>query len=170
VVRIIEAYEMLRQRRPDLPHHLVFAGDSDWAAQPILEAAQRSPAHDYMQFLGHVGREDMAVLMSCANALILVSLCESFGIPVVEAMSCGTPVITSNNTAMPEIVGDAALLVDPYDVPAISEALERMMTDEGLQEDLRSRGFERARMFTWEKTARKTLEVLSTVADARGHK
>jgi len=170
VVRTIEAFAMLRERRPDLPHRLVLAGEREWSAQPIIEAAERSPAREFIQFLGHVDREDMPVLMSCADTLVLVSLCESFGIPLIEAMSCGTPVVTANSSAMPEIVGDAALLADPYDVPAIAAALERVLTDQALRADLKAKGLERARRFSWVNTASDTLQVLSNVVEAQPRK
>ncbi|HNR29544.1 MAG TPA: glycosyltransferase family 1 protein [Candidatus Hydrogenedentes bacterium] len=163
VVRIIQAFELLRDSNPDLPHELVLAGDKEWHAEPILHAARASRHADAIHMIGHVGHEDMPTLMTLADALILVSLCESFGIPVVEAMACGTPVLTSNTTCMPEIVGEAAMAVPPTDVPAIAAAMHRLASDQELRERLVKDGFARAARFTWRNTALQTYDAVRSV-------
>jgi glycosyltransferase involved in cell wall biosynthesis len=95
--------------------------------------------------------------------LLLPSLYEGFGLTALEAMACGTPVITSNTSSLPEVVGDAALLVDPLDTAAIADAIARLFTDDGLGKDLRERGLARVRLFSWEKTGRAVQAVLAEV-------
>ncbi|HOZ45188.1 MAG TPA: glycosyltransferase family 1 protein [Candidatus Hydrogenedentes bacterium] len=163
VVRLVEAFEAFRDSYPDLPQELVLAGGPEWHAEPILRAIGESRHTGAIHVIGHVGHDDMPTLMTLADALVLVSLCESFGIPVIEAMACGTPVLTSNTTSMPEIVGDAALLVSPTDVPAIAGALRRLVTDQGLRAQLIEKGFARAAGFTWRNTALQTCEALRQV-------
>ncbi len=163
VRRILLAYEKFILENPDLPHKLVLAGGEDWRAAPILKALQQSPCAEKIHHIGHVGRADMPVLMSLSDALVLVSLCESFGIPVVEAMACGTPVITANNTAMPEIVGDAALLASPYAVDEIAAAFSKIATDPALCAELVQKGYMRAQQFTWENTAIQTWNAIEKV-------
>lgn len=158
--RLIKAFELLRERRPDLPHELVLAGDKGWLYADIFQTAQESPARDAIHFTGFVEDADLPVLTSGASVLALVSLWEGFGLPVVEAMACETAVVTSNSSSLAEVAGDAALTVDPYNVEAISQALERVVSDETLRRDLQARGRERARAFTWEKTAERVVAAL----------
>jgi glycosyltransferase involved in cell wall biosynthesis len=102
--------------------------------------------------------------MAHADVLALVSLWEGFGMPVVEAMACGTAVVVSNCSSLPEVAGDAALTVDPYDVDAIASAIRAVVTNDELRRDLVRRGLQRAAQFTWERTAQLTLDVLRNVA------
>jgi glycosyltransferase involved in cell wall biosynthesis len=106
-----------------------------------------------------VGGSLRVPLLAGARAFVFPSLYEGFGLPPLEAMACGTPVVTSDVSALPEVVGDAALLVDPLDVDALASAIRRLWTDEGLRQDLRARGLSRVRRYTWDATARLTLEV-----------
>lgn len=167
IARLIQAFELLRQRWPDLPHKLILAGDKGWLYDDIYKAAQRSEARDFIEFLGFVEERDLPALISEADALVLVSLWEGFGLPVVEAMACGTAVVTSNCSSLPEVAGDAALTVDPYDVAAISRAIEAVVCDEGLRRDLEQRGLARARKFTWANTAETVMKALKQSAANR---
>jgi glycosyltransferase involved in cell wall biosynthesis len=110
--------------------------------------------------------EELASLYRGARALVFPSLYEGFGLPVLEAMACGTPVLASNVTAVPEVAGDAALLVDPTDVRAIAEGIERIVQDEELRSSLREKGIRRASLYSWDETARRTWEVLQSAMDA----
>ncbi len=112
---------------------------------------------------GRVSFEDLRVLYSAADLFVFPSIYEGFGMPVLEAMACGAPVITSNTTSLPEVAGDAAILVDPLDARELGEAMVRVLSDEKLREALREKGFERVKHFTWEQAARRTMEVYREV-------
>ena len=152
--RVMEAFAQLRLRGS--PHRLLLVGKAGPLAAPILAAATRLGLDDAIQFTGFVAEEDLAVLYSGATAFVYPSLYEGFGLPPLEAMSCGCPVITSNCSSLPEVVGAAGLQVDPYDVPALTVAMERVMTDQALADNLRYRGLERARGFTWQRCIEQT--------------
>ena len=160
--RLIAAYGRLRER--GLQYHLVIAGQRAWRYESDLALVRRLRLDDVVHFLGYVDGADMPGLYSSANLLAFPSLYEGFGLPVLEAMACGTPVVTSSVSALPEVAGDAALLVDPKDVVALTEAMERALADEALRADLRARGIQRAREFSWEKAARETVQVYEAVA------
>ncbi len=115
---------------------------------------------------GGLSAETLATAYADADVVAYISLYEGFGLPVLEAMSAGAPVITSNTSSLPEVAGDAALLVDPEDVEEIADAVARVLTDPALAEDLRRRGRERAALFTWAATARATLDVYRHVTGA----
>lgn len=117
----------------------------------------------HVSFVGKVSEEKLAAIYRGATALVFVSYSEGFGIPIVEAMACGTPVLTSAVTSMPEIAGDAAILVDPYDIDAIRESLVRLAGDTRLTESLRMRGTERARLYSWDETAGKVSAALHSI-------
>ncbi len=112
-----------------------------------------------VKFLGYLTQEDLRTVFSSATLFAFPSLYEGFGIPILEAMACGTPVITSNVSSMPEVAGDAAKLVDPLDVEDIKEAIKSLLENEDEREALTKKGLKRASEFSWEKCARETLEV-----------
>lgn len=114
-------------------------------------------------FIGWVPEEDKPALYSMAKLFVFPSLYEGFGLPPLEAMACGTPVIASNASSLPEVVGDAGLLIDPHDAAGLAEAMAALLDDERLRKGLGQRGFERARRFSWEETARETLKVYQEV-------
>jgi glycosyltransferase involved in cell wall biosynthesis len=167
LVRLIEAYAAVRTTNPELSCKLVLAGSLQEDSNEVKAAAERSPAHDDIVFAGYVERGDLPAVMAGATALALVSLWESFGMPALEAMATGTPVIASNCGALPEICGDAAILVDPCDVRAIKDGLEVILTNEVCRDSLRQKGLARASQFSWEKTAQETLDVIEAARDAR---
>lgn len=164
IVRLVQAFEQLLARRPDLPHRLVIAGHTGWLFDAIFETIENSPVKDRVFFLDYVHHErEMPTVMAGADALALVSLWEGFGLPLVEAMQCGTAVITADCSSMPEVVGDAGVIVDPYGVEAISAALERIATDAAWRQALEKKGRERAKLFTWRNAAQTTLNALRTL-------
>ena len=128
----------------------------------IASLVDRNSLTKRVRFLGQVSEEELAALYRGAHALICASLYEGFGLPIVEAMACGTPVITSSVTSMPEIAGNAAIIVDPYDVEAIAEGMLNLASNADLRRSLRSRGFERAKLYNWQATALKVRDVLAT--------
>ncbi len=143
---------------------LVVAGGKGWMYEPIFELVGELGLRERVRFAGFVPREDLAAWYNAATALVYPSLYEGFGLPPLEALQCGTPVITSNTSSLPEVVGDAALTVDPTSVAALGDALVRIATDAALREELRSRGPAQAARFSWERTAAGTLQALRTVA------
>ncbi len=159
--RLIEAYAMLAKRR-DIPP-LVLAGKMAWLYGSSVDAAARHGVADRVTFTGFVPDEDLGALYTAATIFVYPSFFEGFGLPPLEAMQCGTPVITGNLTSLSEVVGDAGIMVDPYDARAIADAMERLLTDEHLRSDLSQRGIERAKQFSWEETARQTLKVFKQV-------
>ena len=150
--RLIEALAALGPEYADF--HLVIAGGRGWMDSPIYQAVEQAQLADRVHFIGFAKEADLPALYSMAACVAYPSLYEGFGFPVLEAMACGTPVITSTVSSMPEVAGDAALLVDPYDTGAIADALRQLLADEALRADLVARGFEQAAQFTWARTAR----------------
>jgi glycosyltransferase involved in cell wall biosynthesis len=141
---------------------LVIAGKRGWLTGAIeRQSAQLfGPDSAAVRFTGYIADEDLPALLSGALAFVFPSLYEGFGMPLLEAMACGTPVLASATSALPEIAGDAALLIDPADTAGIAAGLARLARDAGLRADLRARGLARAAEFTWERCARETLAVL----------
>jgi glycosyltransferase involved in cell wall biosynthesis len=121
---------------------------------------------DRVRFTGYIESGDVAALYSLATVFAYPSLWEGFGLPVLEAMACGTPVLTSDVSSLPEVAGDAAVLVSPTDVEAIADGLTRLLDDAALRADLAARGLRRAASFSWERCARETLAVYRSVARA----
>jgi glycosyltransferase involved in cell wall biosynthesis len=154
--RLIGAIERLRAESPTADVALVHAGPEGWLSNGVTRATG-------VRFLGHVPREDLAALYSLARVCAYPSLYEGFGLPVAEAMACGCPVVTSNVSSLPEVAGDAAVLVDPASVDAIAAGIARLWTDDAGRADLVRRGRERARRFTWERAARETAAVYQGV-------
>jgi alpha-1,3-rhamnosyl/mannosyltransferase len=142
---------------------LVLAGGQGWKNAQILDALTRLERSGRARRLGYVPDELRPALLAGARAFVYPSLYEGFGLPPLEAMACGTPVLTSNVSSLPEVVGDAALLVDPEDVEALTAALARIWADDALRADLRARGLAQARRFSWERTAQLTLDVYRAV-------
>jgi glycosyltransferase involved in cell wall biosynthesis len=159
-VRVLEAVARLPAGSPPL----VLAGGSKGAAADVKEAHARLGLGDRARFLGHVAEGDLPALYSGARALVFPSLDEGFGLPVLEAFACGTPVLASTAGALPETAGGAALLVDPLSVDAIEEGIRRLLADGELRADLVARGRARAAALSWEETARRTLEAYREAA------
>lgn len=146
-----------------LPNDYEFwiAGSPDPRFTPSLKTqAEELGILDRVKFLSYVSYAELPELMNRAIALVFPSLWEGFGLPVLEAMACGTPVITSNLSSIPEVAGDAALLVDPYDESAIANAMKEIITDSQLRNQMRQKGLDRASQFGWQKTASQTAEIL----------
>lgn len=155
VPRLVDAYSSIAAQCEE---DLVIAGRTGWKAAPIFEAIGRSPVRDRIHVRDYVEERDLAPLLSAATAFVWPSLWEGFGLPLLEAMACGTAVLTSARSSMPEVVGDDALLVDPYDVQDIAAGMLRLAKDEKLRHRLSEGGLDRAARFTWQRTAELTLE------------
>ncbi|MFA7383436.1 MAG: glycosyltransferase family 1 protein [Desulfurivibrionaceae bacterium] len=153
---LIEALAICRH---DLP--VVLAGWSGWGEKDWLEKLRRLGLERRVILAGHVGEEDLARLYSGAVAMVYPSLYEGFGLPILEAMACGCPVVCSNSSCLPETAGDAALLVDPREPEELAAVLDKLVENDMLQQEMSERGYKRAAMFTWEQTARQTLDVFA---------
>lgn len=139
--------------------HLVVAGARGWREQAIFQTVKSLGLEQAVCFPGFIDDEDLPALYTGALCFVFPSLYEGFGLPVLEAMGCGVPVIVSNTSALPEVAGEAALLVDPGDVEGMAAAMAAVVDSASLREHLRQKGFAQARSFSWETTARKTLEL-----------
>jgi len=159
LIRLIEAYSCLRGLRPEgkLPQ-LILVGKRGWLDNETFRAAQRHSANNDIAFTGYVAENDLSALYSGATCFVYPSFFEGFGLPVLEAMQCGAPVIAGNRTSIPEVVGNAGLLFDPFDTNALVQALTRVLDDSEYRSVLRRQGLERAREFDWKQTARMTLQ------------
>jgi glycosyltransferase involved in cell wall biosynthesis len=160
--RLIEAFARA-SRASDGPAMLAIAGRKGWLYEGVFEAAERYGVSDRVRFLHYVPEDDLPALYATADVLAMPSLYEGFGIPVLEAMATGTCVVCSDGGSLPEVAGDAALIVLPEDVASLADALSRVVRDAGLRASLAARGLERAKRFSWEATARAQLAVYHSV-------
>jgi glycosyltransferase involved in cell wall biosynthesis len=165
LTRLIEAFNLVRQR--GLDHlKLVMIGDEISKYTALRRAVHHHQLHKYVRFLGYLPEETLAVMYRLAGVFVFPSLYEGFGLPPLEAMASGTPVVTSNVSSLPEVAGNAALLVDPYDPAAIAEGIYTVLTDESVRRDLRRKGLARASQFSWEASVRRVREIYGEVANA----
>jgi glycosyltransferase involved in cell wall biosynthesis len=158
IARLVEAFETLEPG-----WRLVLAGSFGYGSADILKRIQQSPVRDRISVLGYVSPDELARWYCRAMIFAFPSLDEGFGMPVLEAMAAGTPVLTSTRSALPEVAGDAAVLVEPGDTESLGAALRLLAREEDLRRDLAGRGMARARLFTWEKAARETWDVYREV-------
>ncbi|MDY7014149.1 MAG: glycosyltransferase family 1 protein [Cyanobacteriota bacterium] len=157
VVGLIEAFNELKKRYK-IEHHLILIGKIGWNYQPILDAIARSPWKHQIHHLNYLPDEEVACFYANADVFVYPSYYEGFGLPVLEAMTLGAPVITSNTSSLPEVAGDAAILIDPWKPMQLAEAIFRVIGDSNLRQSLISKGKERAKLFSWERTAKETLQ------------
>jgi glycosyltransferase involved in cell wall biosynthesis len=159
LVRLIRAYARLRSERENFSPQLVIVGRKLWLASEIFDEVKRQRWADDVILTGYVADEDLPALYRAARAFVYPSLFEGFGLPPLEAMACGTPVVTSDISSLPEIAGDAALLIDPNDEHALANALIEIMNNDRLRAELREKGIAQAKKFTWRDAAEKTLRL-----------
>ena len=167
IPRLVEAFAVLRG---DLETHplyrdlrLIIIGDEISKYATLRRAVHKYKLHKHVRFFGFVSDQTLAALYRLADAFVFPSLYEGFGLPPLEAMASGTPVITSNVSSLPEVVGDAAVLIDPYEPQAIADAMRRVLTEPALRADLQARGLARARPFSWERSIRRVREIYDEV-------
>jgi glycosyltransferase involved in cell wall biosynthesis len=161
--RLIRAAVLLRTSGTADPQ-VVVAGKPDFGAEQMLKQTGQPSQDRRVRWVGLLPEEDLPAFYSAAAAFVYPSLFEGFGLPILEAMACGTPVIASTRASIPELVGDAGLLVDPEDVEALAAAMGRVLLDRALADELARRGLVRSRQYSWEETARRTLAVYRAVA------
>jgi len=166
ILRLIQAYILLRQRGTTNAR-LIIVGRSGWQGSQIQKISSSSPYADDIIFTGYLDNVVLAALYRKCAVFVYPSLYEGFGLPVLEAMACGAPVITSNLSSLPEITGDAALLVDPYSVEQISTAISRVLNNNALREDLIFLGSRQASRYSWKRTAQETLAVYEKAVQAQ---
>jgi glycosyltransferase involved in cell wall biosynthesis len=158
---LLEAFAELRREFPRL--HLVVAGGRRWKSSGLGPMVERLRLQDRVHFIGYVAERELPALYRAASVFCFPSLAEGFGLPVLEAMACGTPVVCSGVSSLPEVAGDAVVFVDPTQPESIAYALRRVLTEPDLAAQMRQRGLERAALFTWERTAARTVEVYQQV-------
>ena len=162
---LFEAFAQVKNEFPDLKLVKVgTAGRSEKYRSDTMEQLTTLGVVEDVIFVDYVSEEDLACYYSAAALLAYPSLYEGFGLPPLEAMSCGCPVVTSNTSSLPEVVGEAGIMVDPYDTDSLAQAMKRILSDNKLRDDMVRRGLEQAGEFSWEKTAEQTLEVYDKVA------
>ncbi|PYP13355.1 MAG: hypothetical protein DMD54_17000 [Gemmatimonadetes bacterium] len=157
--RLLEAISLLRSRPRTRDVVLVHSGPEGWQPEQVFRRARELRLDGAARFLGYTPGRDLQVLYGLARAFVYPSLWEAFGIPVIEAMACGCPVVTSGLSSLPEIAGNAALFVDPHSVEEIANGVAAVWSDDARRADLVRKGLERVREFTWERAARATIAV-----------
>jgi len=168
-VRLIEAYAMLRARYTPAEHlpPLIIAGGNGWKYDAILAAPEQTGVAGFVRFLGRVPDDDLPALIAGSRVFVYPSLYEGFGLPPLEALACGVPVVVSHAASLPEVVGDAGLYCDPYDAHDIARQIAALLEDNDLTLRLRYASVMRARQFSWERAARETLAVYAQARDER---
>lgn len=161
LIRLVEAFARLQPSAAQ-PQQLVLAGKKGWLYDDLFARVQSLGLSRHVTFAGYVADEDKAALISGATALVYPSLYEGFGLPVLEAMACGVPVLTSNVSSLPEVAGDAALLVNPQDTDSIAAGMVRLIADIDLRRSLVEKGYAQVRRFSWAKAAHQVLQVLES--------
>ncbi len=160
LIRLIEAYQKLSLKKA---YNLVIVGKKGWHYEGIFQRVQQLNLEKHVRFLGYVDQKDLPSLYHLATVFVYPSLYEGFGLPPLEAMTCGTPIITSNISSLPEVVGKAALLINPRSIPEITNALNTLLTDDMLRVKLARLGLIQAKKFSWEKTAREILKIITSI-------
>lgn len=162
---LIRSFIQLINEQPNLDINLVLIGSLRHKRPELITLMEELKAYqNRVIFTGYVPDEDLSALYSGAKAFIFPSLQEGFGLPILEAMQCGTPVISSNATSLPEVAGEAAILINPYDKDELSQAMLNLLSDENLRNELTQKGLERAKQFSWSKCAQETVEIYKKIA------
>lgn len=165
VVRLIEAFAALTQNNAIAPDvALVLSGQRGWMDEQIFEAIEHANLGDRLRWVRFLDDADLPAVYNLATATVYPSLYEGFGLPALEALACGSPVVTANNSSLPEVVGEAAVLIEATSVASIASGIERVLNDGALREQLRVAGFQQARHFTWEAAAQQVLACYSRIA------
>ena len=159
---LIQAFNLLKETH-NLEHQLVLIGHKGWLYQSIFDSIENSPWKHHIHYLGYLSDELVALFYSKADVFVYPSYYEGFGLPVLEAMTLGTPVITSNTSSLPEVAGDAAILIDPNNLEQLAEAILQVVSDSQVRQKLVHKGKERAKLFSWERTAKETINAYKSL-------
>ncbi len=162
--RLIEAFAIVRERRPEQKLHLMLVGDMASEGHRLRQKAKAMGLLEFIRFPGFILPHQIATVYSGAAAYVLPSLFEGFGLPALEAQACETPLVCANSSSLPEIAGEGALYFDPLNVEDMADAIERALTDRDLREELIAKGRENLKRFSWQKAAQETLAVLEEAA------
>lgn len=165
VLNIVKSFALFSKKDP-YGYALVLAGKSSKSSEymrSILRVIKKENIEDRVIFIGHISDNELVFLYKNATALVFPSLLEGFGLPVLEAMSCGVPVITSTVSSLPEVAGDAALLVDPYSIEEIAESMRVIIENESLRNELIKKGYEQIKNFSWEKAANEMTSIIRSI-------
>ena len=161
IIGVIRAFATLKKQPEFKNLFLVMAGADGWLSDETHQEAENSRLAGFVRFIGQISDEERKYYYNLASVFVYPSFFEGFGFPPLEAMACGCPVIVSNNSSLPEVAGDAGILVDPYSVTQLAGSVQMILTDKELRGELIKKGLKRAKQFSWETTARKTLETLT---------
>lgn len=159
IPNLIKAFGKLNRR----DYKLVITGKKGWKYEEIFRLVESLGLGDRIKFLGYILDEELPALYSAAELFVYPSLYEGFGLPPLEAMACGTPVIVSNRSSLPEVVGDAGILIDPEDTDGIAEAMEKILQQPSLRKELSEKGLQQAKKFSWSKCASETIELYKQI-------
>lgn len=166
IVRLIQAYAEVRKAGITIP--LVHVGSRGWLYDEVFSEVERLGLEGSVRFLGRASLDDLVNFYNAATVFVYPSLYEGFGIPVLEAMSCGCPTITSNLSSLPEVIGDAGIMIDPYNVDQLASEIRHVLEDRALAEDMRLRGLARSKFFTWEHCAQDTMAAFDLALTRQG--
>ena len=158
---LILAYNEIKKKFPE--YKLIIGGAKGWGYKNIFQIIDNLGIDKDIIFTGYIPEKDLPSLYNSAELFVYPSFYEGFGLPPLEAMACGTPVITSNTSSLPEVVGNAGIMVDPNNVNQLADAMYKVLTDDNLRRDMIKKGLKRAKMFSWKKTAKETLKVYEEV-------
>lgn len=167
VVGLVRAFSILKRDMRFSDVKLIIAGTPGWGSEEVAKAVKASGTAKDIAMLGYVSAEEKTALWRSASIFVYPSLYEGFGLPVLEAMAVGVPVVTSRVTSLPEVSGDAAMLINPRNVEDMAEAMKMLLEDNALQAELSRRGLERAKQFSWARTTQQVLAVLQDVVNAK---
>lgn len=160
---LLKAYARLDQK-VQRSYDLVIAGDMKKSDKYLLQTVEELGLRNRVKFIGFVDQKDLPGVYKAATVLVMPSLKEGFGLPILEAMACGTPVVAANTSALPEVAGQACLFFDPYDIDEMSRVIYQVLEDEALQKELSKLGKKRANSFSWKETARRTIQLYNEVS------
>lgn len=163
ILTLVKAFEHFKSSHPS-EHQLVLAGRASWHTEEVFKTITESKWKDSIHLPGYVATTEATSLVASAEAMIYPSLYEGFGLPLVEAMACGVPVICSNVSSLPEVAGNAALLFDPMDAAQLAHHMEKISSDDGLRKEMITFGAERSKYFSWDKAASQVYEILGRFA------
>lgn len=167
LLTLLYSFDQIKNR---IPHDLVFVGGKRWKSKEIFEYIEYTNHDGRIKLLGHLPDSELVEIYNAADVFVFPSLYEGLGIPVVEAMACGTPVITSNTSSLPEVVGDAGVLIDPHDVDGLAKAIYEVLMNEDLRKEMIRKGLDRAKLFNRDRCVKETLQIFKNICDNERNK